>query len=179
MWCLIRVPLRLVVVRDLDEGVVEEGEVDPPFLEAAGQPVVPVEVELQPEGRPGRHAQVAQPEVLVDEVEVVVQTLSLARLQESPVRLLVVPRPERFGLTIQLRRAAVSVASNIAEGCGRDGERDFARFLSIAAGSASEVEYQLLLALDLGYLPDELHRQLDAQINEVKRMLNSFIQKLS
>ena len=89
------------------------------------------------------------------------------------------PTEERFGLTIQLRRAAVSVASNIAEGCGRDGERDFARFLSIAAGSASEVEYQLLLALDLGYLPDELHRQLDAQINEVKRMLNSFIQKLS
>ena len=88
------------------------------------------------------------------------------------------PADERFGLTIQLRRAAVSVASNIAEGCGRDGERDFARFLSIAAGSASEVEYQLLLARDLGYLPDELHRQLDAQINEVKRMLNSFIRKV-
>jgi four helix bundle protein len=89
------------------------------------------------------------------------------------------PVEERFGLTIQLRRPAVSVASNIAEGCGRDGERDFARFLGIAAGSASEVEYQLLLARDLGYLPDELHHQLDAAINEVKRMLNSFIRKLS
>ena len=86
---------------------------------------------------------------------------------------------ERFGLTIQLRRAAVSVASTIAEGCGGDGERDFARFLSIAAGSASEVEYQLLLARDLGYLPDELHRQLDAQNNQIKRMLNSLIRKLS
>lgn len=85
---------------------------------------------------------------------------------------------ERFGLTAQLRRAAVSVPSNIAEGCGRDSERDFARFLSIAAGSASEAEYQLLLARDLGYLPDESHRQLDANINEVKRMLNSLIQKL-
>jgi four helix bundle protein len=88
------------------------------------------------------------------------------------------PAEERFGLTIQLRRAAVSVASNIAEGCGRDGERDFARFLSIAAGSASEVEYQLLLARDLGYLTDEIHGQLDARINEVKRMLNSFIRTL-
>ena len=89
------------------------------------------------------------------------------------------PTEERFGLTIQLRRAAASVASNIAEGCGRDGERELARFLSIAAGSATESEYQLLLARDLGYIPDELHRQLDMQVNEVKRMLNAFIQTLS
>ena len=88
------------------------------------------------------------------------------------------PAEERFGLTAQLRKAAVSVPSNIAEGCGREGERDFARFLSIAGGSASEVEYQLLLARDLGYLPDERHRPLDAQINEIKRMLNSFIRTL-
>lgn len=89
------------------------------------------------------------------------------------------PLDERFGLTGQLRRAAVSCASNIAEGCGRDGERELARYLSIAAGSASEAEYQLLLARDLTYLPDESHQQLDAQVNEVKKMLNSFIQKLS
>jgi len=89
------------------------------------------------------------------------------------------PGEERFGLTVQLRKASASVASNIAEGCGRDGERELARFLSISAGSASEVEYQLLLARDLGYMPHELHRQLDAQINEVKRMLNSFIKTLS
>jgi len=88
------------------------------------------------------------------------------------------PAEERFGLTAQLRRAAVSTASNIAEGCGRDGEAEFARFLSIAAGSASEAEYQILLARDLSYVPAEAHRQLDAQVNEVKRMLNSFIQKL-
>jgi four helix bundle protein len=81
-------------------------------------------------------------------------------------------------LTAQLRRAAVSSASNIAEGCGRDGERELARYLTIAAGSASEAEYQLLLARDLGHLPEEAHRQLDAQANEVKKMLNSFIQKL-
>jgi len=89
------------------------------------------------------------------------------------------PAEERFGLTSQLRRAAASVASNIAEGCGRDGERELARFLSIAAGSASEIEYQLLLARDLGHIPDEPHRQLDMQVNEVKRMLNAFIRTLS
>lgn len=89
------------------------------------------------------------------------------------------PAEERFGLTAQLRRAAVSIPSNIAEGCGREGEREFARYLSIAAGSASEAEYQILLARDLSYVTDDAHRQLDAQVNEVKKMLNSFIQKLS
>lgn len=88
------------------------------------------------------------------------------------------PSEERFGLTAQLRKAVVSVPSNIAEGCGRSTEKDFARFLGIAGGSASEVEYQLLLARDLGYLEDKTYRQLDSQINEVKRMLNSFIRTL-
>lgn len=67
------------------------------------------------------------------------------------------PSDERFGLTAQLRRAAVSIASNIAEGSGREGDREFARYLSIAAGSASEAEYQVLLARDLGYLAAEAH----------------------
>ena len=89
------------------------------------------------------------------------------------------PADERFGLTAHLRKSAISVPSNIAEGCGREGERELARFLSIAAGSASESEYQLLLARDLGYLPADVHRQLDDQVNEVKRMLNSFIKTLS
>jgi four helix bundle protein len=89
------------------------------------------------------------------------------------------PSDERFGLTAHLRKSASSVPSNIAEGCGREGERELARLLSIAAGSASEAEYQLLLARDLGYLQPDAHRQLDDQVNEVKRMLNSFLQKLS
>jgi four helix bundle protein len=89
------------------------------------------------------------------------------------------PFEERFGLTKQLRDSSASVPSNIAEGCGRESERELARFLSIAAGSASEAEYQLLLARDLGYLDPKPHEQLDAQANELKRMLNSFIQRLS
>ena len=88
------------------------------------------------------------------------------------------PSEERFGLSAQVRRSAVSIASNIADGCGRDGERELRRFLSIAAGSASEVEYQLLLARDLGYLREGAHPQLDAQANEIKKMLNGFMQKL-
>jgi four helix bundle protein len=89
------------------------------------------------------------------------------------------PADERFGLTSHLRKSATSVTSNIAEGCGRNTNRDFTRFLTIAAGSASEAEYQLKLAVDLGYLRREDHRELNSHVNEVKRMLNAMIQKLS
>ena len=88
------------------------------------------------------------------------------------------PSVERFGLTAHLRKSATSVSSNIAEGCGRKGEKEFARFLGIAAGSTSEAEYQLLLARDLGYLGNEAYDHLNKLANEVKRMLNSLIQKL-
>jgi four helix bundle protein len=89
------------------------------------------------------------------------------------------PSDERFGLTVQLRRAVASVPTNIAEGCGRDSERELARFMSIAAGSASEVEYQLLLACDLNYIQDETYVEFNQQVNEVKKMLNSFIKQLT
>lgn len=89
------------------------------------------------------------------------------------------PSDERFGLKAHLLRSATSIPSNIAEGCGRGGDAELARFLSIAAGSATETEYQLLLARDLDYLTERHHRDLDAQVNEVKRMLNSFIQRLT
>jgi four helix bundle protein len=89
------------------------------------------------------------------------------------------PDEELFGLTAHLLKSAISIPSNIAEGCGRETDRELARFLSIAAGSASETEYQLILARDLGYLSPQPHRDLDRLVNEVKRMLNAFIQRLA
>ena len=82
------------------------------------------------------------------------------------------PLDERYALTVQLRRAAASIPTNIAEGCGRGSDRELARFMTIAAGSASEVEYQLLLARDLNYIQDEIHRELNQEVHEVKRILN-------
>jgi four helix bundle protein len=83
-----------------------------------------------------------------------------------------------YGLTSQTRRAAVSIAANIAEGCGRATDADFARFLEIASGSASELEYHLLLACELKFLQTEEHNSLAANVREVKRMLSSLIQRL-
>jgi len=82
------------------------------------------------------------------------------------------PLDERYAPTVQLRRAAALIPTNIAEGCGRGSDRELARFMTIAAGSASEVEYQLLLARDLNYIQDEIHRELNQEVNEVKRILN-------
>src|SRR2546423_579097 len=84
------------------------------------------------------------------------------------------PADERFGMTSQLRRAGASIPANIAEGCGRTGDAELGRFLQIAAGSASEVEYHLLLSRDLGYLDQKLHAALERRVVEVKKMLASF-----
>jgi four helix bundle protein len=89
------------------------------------------------------------------------------------------PAEERFGLAAHLRKTATSIGSNIAEGCGRGSEAELSRFMSIAAGSASEAAYQLLLARDLGYLTPQAHEDLQTKISEIKKMLNSLIQKLS
>lgn len=89
-----------------------------------------------------------------------------------------IPAEEKYGLISQLRRAAFSIPTNIAEGCGRNTEPDFARFLSIAAGSASEVEYLLILLKDINYLDKELVNSNLTKVNEVKKMLNAFIIKL-
>lgn len=88
------------------------------------------------------------------------------------------PRDEIYGLTSQIRRSSVSVPANIAEGCGRDGDAELARFFQIAMGSASELDYHLLLAHDLNLLNSSDYGQLASEVGEVKRMLTSFIQKL-
>lgn len=85
------------------------------------------------------------------------------------------PVEERYGLTAQMRRAAVSVCSNIAEGCGRQGDRELVRFLHIARGSVRELECQLLLSCKLGYLQQDAHAALDATSQEISRMLNRLI----
>lgn len=85
------------------------------------------------------------------------------------------PDDEKYGLTSQLRRAAVSVGSNIAEGCGRRTSKDFAGFLHNAFGSAKEVECQLIIADRLGYLEKDAFDELMKELDNVGRMLRSFI----
>jgi four helix bundle protein len=84
------------------------------------------------------------------------------------------PSDEKFGITSQLRRSCASIPANIAEGCARGGDVEFARFINVAASSASETDYHLLLARDLQYLEEPRYQELFDQISEVRRMLNSF-----
>ena len=88
------------------------------------------------------------------------------------------PREEMYGLTSQIRRCAVSISANIAEGCGKRGNAEFQRFLNISTGSASELEYHFLLAHDLGFLSDIEFKQLDNGVTEVKKMLASLVRKV-
>lgn len=88
------------------------------------------------------------------------------------------PKEEVFGLTSQIKRASVSIPANIAEGCGKTGDNEFARYLYIAMGSASELEYELLLAHDLKYLDDKIYETLTNQLVEIRKMLNSLIQRI-
>ncbi len=88
------------------------------------------------------------------------------------------PADERFGLTSQMRRSAASVPANIAEGCGRGGESELARYLQIAQGSGSELSYHLLLARDLGFMKEEIANELIRLSREVTRMLQSYRSKL-
>ncbi|MFL5448877.1 MAG: four helix bundle protein [Gemmatimonadales bacterium] len=88
------------------------------------------------------------------------------------------PDRERYALAAQLRRAAVSLISNIAEGEGRLGDRELARFLKIARGSVREIECQLLLSRDLGYLPRETWASLDRDSEIISKMLNGLVRSL-
>ena len=88
------------------------------------------------------------------------------------------PKDELYGLTSQMRRCAVSIPSNIAEGHNRDSLRDYLRFISIARGSAAELETQLLISLDLKFINDKNYTNIDAQLDEISRMLRGLQKSL-
>src|SRR5947199_10033034 len=87
------------------------------------------------------------------------------------------PRDETYGLTTPIRRAASSIPSNIAAGCGRDGDAELARFCLIARGSPSELDYQILLAHDLTLIPSGRYEELSQEIAEIQRMRTVLVQK--
>jgi four helix bundle protein len=99
-------------------------------------------------------------------------TLAIYRLSAN------FPSQERYGLTSQLQRASASIGANLAEGCGRETDADYKRFVQMASGSACEVEYHLILARDLALIDEPTHSCLSADINEIKRMLCGLTQYL-
>ena len=83
------------------------------------------------------------------------------------------PNEEKFGLTSQIRRATTSIALNIAEGCGRKTEKEFANFLNISFGSCSEVEYAILLCKDLNFITEKKYNDIDNKLSEIKKMFSA------
>ncbi|WP_228400673.1 four helix bundle protein [Chryseobacterium taeanense] len=88
------------------------------------------------------------------------------------------PKSELFGLTSQIRRASVSIATNIAEGCGRSTDKEFARFLEISIGSTNETEYLLFLSCDLGFTSEDKLSSLNPQLNLIRQKLIQLRKKL-
>lgn len=88
------------------------------------------------------------------------------------------PKEEMFGITSQVRRAAASIPANIAEGCGKMSQMDFAKFLNISLGSANETDYFLLLCKDLKYISETEFLELENTINTIKAMLINLITKV-
>ncbi|MDI6735206.1 MAG: four helix bundle protein [bacterium] len=89
------------------------------------------------------------------------------------------PSEERFGLTSQMRRAVISIGSNIAEGAGRQSAKEFLQFLYIARGSISELDTQFEISTRLGYLPIDTRNKLDTRLEEISKMLNGLIKQVS
>jgi len=88
------------------------------------------------------------------------------------------PKEELYSLTSQIRRACISIPANIAEGCGKDGGTEFGRFLQIAQGSASELDYHLLLSRDLNFLTEDDYATLSRQVEEIRRMLTTLTKRV-
>ena len=89
------------------------------------------------------------------------------------------PKEELYGLTSQMRRAAISVGANLAEGCGRSSIAEMGRFVRIAMGSAAELDHHLLLCKDLGFLSEVDHRQFLANLTEVRKMLSALLDSIT
>ena len=102
-------------------------------------------------------------------IELTVQTYHLTK---------VFPKSERFGLTSQMRRAAVSVASNIAEGAGRNSKKEFIRFLNTAQGSLSELDTQVIICKQLGYISDDTLRIFDEHMERESKLISGLINYL-
>lgn len=107
--------------------------------------------------------------IWLDAIQIVKEVYSLTKK---------LPEEERFGLKSQLQRAAVSIASNIAEGASRTSEADFARFLEIALGSAFEVETQLIIAKELNYLSRESITETEVKMKKLQKQINQLITKI-
>jgi four helix bundle protein len=107
------------------------------------------------------------------DLEVWKQTKDLVRLVYEITKNF--PREEQYGLTNQIRRAAVSIPTNIAEGCGRNHTKDSIQFFFISRGSLYEVETQIFIARDLGFISDEEQGSIINKIKSCKRLLNGFI----
>ncbi len=88
------------------------------------------------------------------------------------------PKEEQFGITSQRRRAALSIPTNIAEGCGRGSDSDFARFIQIAFGSASEVEYQIFFCRELHFIQENIYSTLSDDVIEIKKSITALLKKL-
>jgi four helix bundle protein len=91
----------------------------------------------------------------------------------------VFPKEELYGLTSQIRRASLSIPTNISEGCGRNSDKEFNQFLNIALGSALETEYLLILSKDLDYLQEDVFLNLESKINEIKSKIYNLKSKLT
>ena len=89
------------------------------------------------------------------------------------------PKEELFGLTSQIRRSALSIPTNISEGCGRNSDKEFNQFLNIALGSANETEYLIILSKDLGYISNENFEIFETQINIIKSKIYKLKEKLT
>ena len=88
------------------------------------------------------------------------------------------PNSELYSLTSQIRRACYSIPMNIAEGCGKSSDAEFARFLDMSAGSASELDYQLLLVKDIGFIQLEVYQYLIEKLNHIRRILTNLIKNI-